>query len=320
MPVRKTVSDFMVALAKRVMESRGIADSTAAEYIGMLKKLNDDKSYTNLGFLKKREAVMNKIGEYAESTQKSVLAAVVSILSLEKDKPTYKAIYNFYYERMMEASKKAKELEASGARTDKQEANWITWDEVMKHHNELATTVAAFAKSKMLTAANWNALLSYVILSLYTLLPPRRNQDYQDLYIIKKWDDKQSKDKNYYDMATHKFIFNKFKTSKSHGVQEVSIADNKPLQDILAFYIKLHPSKGKGEMRFLVNADGSALSSVNSITRILNKIFGKHIGSSMLRHIYITHKYGDTKKEMEKDAAAMGHTVAEQQQVYNKPE
>jgi hypothetical protein len=72
-------------------------------------------------------------------------------------------------------------------------------------------------------------------------------------------------------------------------------------------------------MRFLVNADGSALASVNSITRILNKVFGKHIGSSMLRHIYITHKYGDTKKEMEKDAAAMGHTVAEQQGVYNKP-
>jgi hypothetical protein len=39
----------------------------------------------------------------------------------------------------------------------------------------------------------------------------------------------------------------------------------------------------------------------------------------MLRHIYITHKYGDTKKEMEKDAEAMGHSVAEQQQVYNKP-
>jgi len=309
----------MLTLAQRVMDSRGIADSTAAEYIGMLKKLNEDKSYSNLGFLKKREAVMNKIGEYADSTQKSVLAAIVSILSLEKDKPTYKAIYNFYYERMMEASKKAKELEATGARTEKQDANWITWDEVMKHHAELEEAVAKFAKSKMLTTGHWNTLLSFVILSLYTLLPPRRNQDYQDLYIVKKWSPEMTKDKNYYDLATQKFIFNKFKTSKSHGVQEVSIADNKPLLDVMTLYIKLHPSKGKGEMRFLVNADGSALSSVNSITRILNKVFGKQIGSSMLRHIYITNKYGDVKKEMKADADAMGHSVAEQQQVYNKP-
>jgi integrase len=262
---------------------------------------------------------MTKVGTYAESTQKSVLASIVSVLSLEKDKPTYKAIYNFYYERMMEASKKSREQEATGERTEKQDANWITWDEVMKRHNELAEAVAQIGKGKMLTTANWNALLSYVILSLYVLLPPRRNQDYQDLYIVKKWDDKLSKDKNYYDMTAQKFIFNKFKTAKSHGVQEVSLSDNKPLADVLALYIKLHPSKGKGEMRFLVNADGSALGSVNSITRILNKIFGKHIGSSMLRHIYITHKYGDTKKEMEKDAEAMGHSVAEQQQVYNKP-
>lgn len=319
MPARKPVSEFMINLIKRLMDARGIAETTATEYITQLKRLNDDKSFANLGFLKKREAVMTKVGIYAESTQKAVLASIVSVLSLEKDKPTYKAIYNFYYERMMEASKKSREQEATGERTEKQDANWITWDEVVKRHNELAEAVAQIGKGKMLTTANWNALLAYVILSLYVLLPPRRNQDYQDLYIVKKWDDKLSKDKNYYDMTAHKFIFNKFKTAKSHGVQEVSLADNKPLADVLALYIKLHPSKGKGEMRFLVNADGSALGSVNSITRILNKIFGKHIGSSMLRHIYITHKYGDAKKEMEKDAEAMGHSVAEQQLVYNKP-
>jgi integrase len=319
MPARKPVSEFMLSLTKRLMDARGIAETTATEYITQLKRLNEDKSFANLGFLKKREAIMTKVGTYAESTQKSVLASIVSVLSLEKDKPTYKAIYNFYYERMMEASKKSREQEATGERTEKQDANWITWEEVMKRHNELAEAVAQIGKGKMLTTANWNALLSYVILSLYVLLPPRRNQDYQDLYIVKKWDDKLSKDKNYYDMTAQKFIFNKFKTAKSHGVQEVSLSDNKPLADVLALYIKLHPSKGKGEMRFLVNADGSALGSVNSITRILNKIFGKHIGSSMLRHIYITHKYGDTKKEMEKDAEAMGHSVAEQQQVYNKP-
>ena len=311
MPARKPVTEFMLALQKRVMESRGVAETTATEYINMLKQLNGGNSYSNLGFLKKKEEVMGRIQGYADSTQKSMLGALVSVLSLEKDKPTYKAVYNFYYERMMEASKKSRATDTA-EKTETQDKNWITWEEVMKKHAELQAEVAPLIKQKLLTPANWNAILSYVLLSLYTLIPPRRNQDYQDLFIVKKWNDGMSKDKNYYDMATSKFIFNKYKTAKSHGSQELDISDNAPLKEVIALYIKLHPSKGKGEMRFLVNPDGSALSSVNSITRILNKAFGKHIGSSMLRHIYLSSKY--KIEEMKADAEAMGHTLSQQKE------
>ena len=40
----------------------------------------------------------------------------------------------------------------------------------------------------------------------------------------------------------------------------------------------------------------------------------------MLRHIFVTDKYGGVKKEQIKDALAMGHSVAEQQNVYNVPQ
>jgi hypothetical protein len=295
------------------MESRGVVETTATEYVNQLKQLNGGLSYSNLGFLKKRDVIMAKLSEYADSTQKSMLGAIVSILSILKDKPTYKSIYNFYYERMMEASKVAREQDTA-VKTETQSANWITWDEVEKRRHELEDEVAKFAKSKMITAGQWNILLSYVILSLYTLVPPRRNQDYQDLYVVKKWHKDLEKDRNYYDMATKKFIFNKYKTSKAHGAQEVDIKDNEDLQTILALYMKLHPNKDKAEKKLLVNADGSSLSSVNSITRILNKVFGKQIGSSMLRHIYLSSKYGDTVKEMKEDADAMGHTTGQQRE------
>lgn len=311
MPPRKIVSDFMSRLAKSIMESRGVVESTATEYVNQLKQLNGGLSYSNLGFLKKRDAVMAKLAEYAESTQKSMLGAIVSILSILKDKPTYKSIYNFYYERMMEASKKSREADTT-VKTDTQAANWITWPEVEAKLKELEGKVAVFAKAKLITPGQWQTLLSFVVLALYTLIPPRRNQDYQDLYVVKKWNDKLDKDKNYYDVAGKKFVFNKYKTSKAHGAQELDIKDNQVLQDILALYIKLHPSKGKPEMKLLVNGDGSALGSVNSITRILNKVFGKHIGSSMLRHIYLSSKYKDTLSEMKEDAEAMGHTTAQQ--------
>jgi hypothetical protein len=72
------------------------------------------------------------------------------------------------------------------------------------------------------------------------------------------------------------------------------------------------------EFKFLVYADGSPLTAVNSITRILNKVFGRKIGSSMIRHIYLSSKYADVKDEQKEDAIAMGHSVAEQQNTYVK--
>ena len=56
--------------------------------------------------------------------------------------------------------------------------------------------------------------------------------------------------------------------------------------------------------------DGSEFDKVNCITRILNKIFNMKIGSSMLRHIYDTSKYGDVMQEMKEDAKNMSHSVS----------
>jgi hypothetical protein len=38
----------------------------------------------------------------------------------------------------------------------------------------------------------------------------------------------------------------------------------------------------------------------------------------MLRHIYISEKYGSIMEEQKKDALAMGHSVAQQRDYYKK--
>jgi integrase len=113
-------------------------------------------------------------------------------------------------------------------------------------------------------------------------------------------------------MATHRFIFNKYKTAKKWGEQIESVPE--PLQKTLQVFFAHHPlakTKSK-EFKLLVKHDGSPLNTVNSITRILNRIFGKKVGASMLRHSYLSSKYGNVLEEMKEDAEAMGHTVAEQ--------
>ena len=59
----------------------------------------------------------------------------------------------------------------------------------------------------------------------------------------------------------------------------------------------------------MVDSEGNPLSSNNAITRILNKIFDKKIGSSMLRNIYLTTKYASSNKEKQLDATAMGNSI-----------
>jgi hypothetical protein len=139
------------------------------------------------------------------------------------------------------------------------------------------------------------------------------------MYLVKKYDTKMNEDINYYDMTKNEMIFNRYKTYKSYGQQVISLNEEKEMLESMKVYLKFHPlNKGRKsndwKVPLLVYFNGSPLSQVNSITRILNKVFDKHIGSSMLRHIYLTSKYGDEMKDMITDATAMAHSHGQQGQ------
>ena len=271
--------------------------------------------------MKKKEEIEKRLQPYSVATKRNYYIAIVSVLSFYKTKSSYNKLYNYYYEKMVDRKKEYDETR--GQLSQKEKDNWITWEEVQKRKDELKAEIKEFVNKKMISDKQYQKLLQFVVLSLYTDIQPRRNKDYQLCYIIKEHTDKKEKDKNYYDMTNKEFIFNDYKTAKKHGQQKISIKDNKELVEALEMYFKHHPLVKKrmsksAEVCLLVNRDGSKLSSVNAITRLLNKIFKKKIGSSMLRHIYLTSKYGDKLEEMKDDAEKMGHTTQEAQKTYIK--
>ena len=264
------VSEFMLNLIKQLIDEKKVTESTANAYVKSLYMLNGKAPFKTLTFLKNYENIDKTIAPYAENTQKALYTTITSILSLYKDKPSYKKVYAYYYQKMMDKAKDMKEAGADTSdKTEKEKENWIDWKEVQEKHKELSDEVDKFISAKAITPEQFNVLLHWVVLSLYTEVQPRRNQDYLDMYVVKKWNEATHlADKNYIDLATHQFIFNKYKTFKTYGQQKLPI------------------------------------------TRILNKIFHKKIGSSLLRHIFLSSKYDI--KEMESDASAMGHSVEEQ--------
>ena len=313
----KTITNFMMNLHKELISSRGVAESTASQYIRTLHSLNSERPFNNLAWLKNVSSIHLRLSEFAESTQKSMLSCVVSVLSLVKDKPTYKKIYTYWYNEMMEKSKAENDKDTS-KKTEKQEENWLSWELVKGHEKRLYEDIVKFEQAKELTPVQYDILLSYMILSLYTMFPPRRNQDYQDMVVVKKLTEKDKTDINYLSLSDKKFVFNKYKTAKINGQQVFDIPEE--LLNVVKVYLKFSPvwnAKAKKPVPFLVNLRGEPLVAVNAITRILNRIFGKNVGASMLRHIYLSNKYNID--EMTADADKMGHSL-ELQREYMKGE
>jgi hypothetical protein len=178
-------------------------------------------------------------------------------------------------------------------------------DEIMSIWNDYSHKVATFANKKSITNDQFNILLQFMILSLYTLTPPRRNQDYQQMIVIKKFVPEMTAD-NYLDVSKKRFIFNNYKTSKVYKQKIEDIPAN--LWNIIKIYLRLKPKTES----FLCNCEGKPLPHVNSITLILNKIFGKRVGVSMLRNIFLSDKYKQLQPildQLKDDTDAMGTSV-----------
>jgi hypothetical protein len=294
-------------MLSEIFEDKNISDSSKKLYISNLTRLNDGIPPTSLDFLLDPEIVLDKIKKYKPTTQRNYIIAITSILkSKRQNSDDFDEIYKMYYNLLNDFNLSLKD---STSLTETEKDSWITQESlenILKGKMEILMSLKG--KSK-LNISDYNNLLELVVLGLYTLTKPRRNKDYQLMKIKNDIDDKSF---NYLDLVNHKFIFNNYKTNKTYDTQIEDIP--KKLLSILKTYIKFKPESDF----LLVNFNGEPLKNINSITRILNKIFDKNISSTMLRKMYLTNKYSDTMSELKSDAKAMGTSTNVAQTNYIK--
>jgi hypothetical protein len=284
---------------------RGLSENSLKLYEANLKRLNNNEPIKNLNFLKDTETIINKIKEKKDTTARSYIIAICSII---KNDPKLKKQYDIYYKLMIEYNDK---LKNNNSKSEKQENEWISQNEVKQIYNDLEDEVKPLFKKKNLNDSEYNKLLSYIVLSLYVLQPPRRNLDYLKLIAVAKHKGTEDKNFNYFDIANKKMIFNNYKTKGTYQSQEIDVDEK--LYLILLMWIK----KFKIKNYILQNSNNTELDK-NGITKLLYKIFNKKIGSSMLRNIYLTDKYSDQNEEKIKDAKMMGTSVGTIDNQYTK--
>ena len=280
---------------------------TVGQYIKRLQVLNNNKKLKNLSFLVDYDGIMKKIEELnlAFSTQTSYLTAISATLSLF---PKYKKLYKRYQEQMIKNAK------IISGELDKNEKNEKQKDSIVPLNDVIAVREKAredFENATAISSKEWNKLLEYLLLSLYTMIAPRRNKDFLKMVVVMERPEEMNNENNYYVIDEGKFIFNNYKTKKQYGSQEIIIPEDLKavLNMYLEYYLQISDSTSD-EIPLLINFNGKAFTQQNAITRILNRAFdGKHIGSSALRHIFLSDKFGDTLKKQKEIAESMAHST-----------
>ena len=183
--------------------------------------------------------------------------------------------------------------------------NWLSNDNINKIIEYLKLKVVKKVRNK----EDYNNLLNYVVLSLYTLHPPRRNVDYSLMKISNNMNDDKY---NYLDLKKGQFVFNNYKTQGKYNQVVVPIEED--LLKVIELYLNNHPEKSKlknknYDVHFLKSFYNEPIEKSQEITRILNKIFGKNIGSSMLRNMYLSNKYSNVIEELKDDVADMSTSL-----------
>jgi len=309
------------------LQDKSLSPNSIKLYVRNLEKLNNNEPLKNLNFLKDSNNILSKLNDKKDNTVRAYLISISVALSVVKgDNKILNKLFDEYHKLMLN---KAVEIRNNNTHeVDEEKKNdFIDWSEVENIYKNLHDKVLKFYKSKELTETQYNTLLNLMVLSLYYHHPPRRNKDYQLLRVISKCGktpvENLPVEHNYLCLDTKKFVFNQFKTAKKEG--QIALEIKPELFHIIELYLSHHPlyPKTRRERKninipFLVDYSGNQLDKINDMTRILNKIFGKKIGSSMLRSIYLTSKYGNVKQEQGEDAKMMSHTTDTQNETYIK--
>ncbi len=266
-----------------------LSDKSINTYASVLKTIMKNMKFDTVKQLDNDKKVLDYLKDFPPNTRKTRLSALFVLTGNEEYKKNMLEDVNAYNNSMKTQTK-----------NDKENENWITKDELFEIYNALKKDTNVLFRKKTKTMADLQDIQSFVMLSLFVLLPPRRAMDYSEMKIkdIDKTKDNFIKGSN--------LVFNIYKTSKQKGQQTLAIP--KELKSILNKWVKINDTD-----YLLFDNKSSKLTSVK-INQRFKKLFGKNFSVNMFRKLFLSDKYADTMeqmKDLEKDMVKMGSSKSQ---------
>ena len=284
---------FRETLAKAVHESRPkITDSSVKTYVSILfnlcKSMHGDEEIP--WFNKNEKEILEFLKDKESNKRKTILSALFILTN-----------NNEFRSLMIEDCKKVNDDYKNQKMNTKQHESWISTDQIQSKYNALLDKVKAMFAQKAMY--NYPTIMEYLLAAVLggvSGLVPRRSLDYGQMK-IKNYDMKTD---NYYKAG--KFYFNVYKTAGKYGLQTLDVKESAPeLNAIIKKWIKVNPTD-----YLLFSSNNNPLSSPQ-INRILNKVFEGKVSTDILRHVFITTKYGHMPKilDMQNTATSLGNSI-----------
>ena len=294
MSIEKKLKDF----------KPNIKDSTIRNYMVNLKKIyrsatGKDTEPIDLLFLKNDDKVDKYIkNKTASNTRKNLYNIIVVFLTLlEKQQPDVKKVKSLiekYTELRNDLNKKYSDDAKTNQKSERQEANWMTTDEIEK-------IADSFKESDYQL---------YAIIKFHLLIPFRN--DLATVEVMTKREYNKATDKPNAILkngSNYQLRLNDYKTNKAYGEKIIDVPPE--LNPIIRRLLKIN--KGTGYLIYNKKKDKSYSS--NDYTRLFNSAFkktGKKISTTMLRTIVLSEKFGDLVKEQKEMASNMLHSKSVQ--------
>jgi integrase len=278
-----------VSISDLIKEKRpNLNEKSIKTYTSILKTISKDLVMKDLKDFKKTKEILEYLKDMPGSIRKTRLSALLVITGDDKFKEQMLKDINNYNKDKKNGNKNEKETEA-----------WMTKQEIEKIFTSLKKRASVHYKKGDLKMKELQEIQDFVMLALFTLIPPRRALDFTEMK-IKNID--AGKD-NYIKNKT--MIFNIYKTSKTKGQDKIEIP--KELKLILNKWLRVNQTE-----YLLFDSKGSKLSSVK-VNQRFHKIMKKpNFSVNMFRKVFLTDKYKDTVKKMkdlEEDLEDMGSST-----------
>jgi hypothetical protein len=235
--------------------------------------------------------------ELGESAEKQHLSAIKWYLIKENI-----AVPDAYQRRLDVLYGRQNEQDVKQELKPKLLEKYVSFEKLMEAQKKLAD-------NKDKTEKQW---VDYVVASLYTLIPPIRN-DFGDMKVSSR----RNKTRTGNQLIWNKkpvIVMQEYKTDGKHGAVELPIS--KELQDVIADWF----AHLGGRPPYLLGAKYNDTATLKLIASAFGTT-GKFIGIDNLRHAYIQHHLPAIATNTEKRrnlADRMLHSVATQQNYYSQ--
>lgn len=234
------------------------------------------------------------------NTQKTVITAILALLKYSQIKSKHKSIFSQWYEVFKPIMRELKKRERNHVATERQESAILPWEDIVK------------LRDKTLEKGS----MEHLLLSMYTMIPPRRQLDYYKVRLYTSAKDTPDRRSSFIHLHHPKgsyMLITRFKTDKFYKPFYIKL----PLELEAAIDASL---AGLPRNYLFVGADNEPFHAPNTFTKfsnaILKRVFNNpNMTVNILRHAsatYINQKPNVTYGERERHAYQMGHSINKQ--------